>query len=58
MQRKSPYKTPWDGNPIKRLDEDRQWSELSRLVREGLIGEDASRKVARQWVLRRIRRAA
>ena len=57
MAAKTPYKTPWDGNAEKRLNEDRQWSELSRLIQQGVIG-DSSCKVARLWLRRHIRRAA
>jgi len=56
--RQNPYKTPWDGDPVKRLREDRQWKELSRLVREGLIGVDSPTKVANLWMRRRIRRVS
>jgi hypothetical protein len=52
---RKPYKTPWDGNAEKRLDEDRQWSELSRLVQQGVIGDDSCGKVARLWMQRTIR---
>lgn len=63
MDTKKPYKTPWDGNAEKRLDEDRQWSELSQLVQQGIIGDvelpsdDSCTKVARLWLRRRIRGA-
>tara|TARA_Y100000310_G_scaffold91693_3_gene89156 strand:+ start:610 stop:786 length:177 start_codon:yes stop_codon:yes gene_type:complete len=53
---KKPYKTPWDGNAEKRLDEDRQWSELSRLIQQGIIGDDSCVKVARLWLRRKIQR--
>jgi len=55
---KKPYKTPWDGDAVKRLDEDRQWTELSRLVQEGLVGEDSACKVARRWMRKHIRRVS
>lgn len=53
--RKKPYKTPWNGDVEERLNEDRQWTELSRLVQQGVIGEDSSRRVAHIWMLRKVR---
>ena len=57
-QPKQPYKTPWDGNAEKRLDEDRQWTELSRLVNQGIIGENSCSKVANQWVRQKVKEAS
>lgn len=53
---KKPYQTPWDGNAEKRLDEDRQWTELSRAVQEGIVSldEDLVLKVAARWLRNKI----
>lgn len=54
---KKPFITPWDGDAVQRLDEDRQWSELSKLVDEGIIGEDSCSKVASLWLRRKVKEA-
>ena len=53
---KKPYRTPWDGNPEKRLDEDRQWNELSRAVQDGIVSldEDLVQKIAKRWLRQKL----